>query len=265
MTHRPRLRGRCAFTGGPARSATAGARQAVEYSFPTIPVSAMMPTRCTGRAALACLILLASCAALAAPKVGRHPAALPRYGMLVFSDLCLHPDSGEFGGQRITLQRFAEVDTVLYEYTAGGLSWPVVASDVNIDPRGRQLYFVVTPPGEDERTISGKLSDDGDTLVLDGAYCDDGSVPMRLPRVVDFGRKPGTCRACPAPRKPAAADGEPAPAPEHGEDEAPMLKNEGGKPPAPKRQDDKAAPPRRDDNSAPRRQPAAEPLPGTQA
>ncbi|HJU99205.1 MAG TPA: hypothetical protein VJ752_01500 [Burkholderiaceae bacterium] len=217
----------------------------------------MMPTRSAGRAALACLILLASCAALAAPKVARHPAAtLPRFGMLVFSDLCLHPDSGEFGGQRITLQRFAEVDTVIYEYTAGGLSWPVVASDVNIDPRGRQLYFVVTPPGEDERTISGKLSEDGNTLVLDGAYCDDGSVPMRLPKVVDFGRKPGACRACPAPRKPAAPDGGQPPAQEHGGDDTPLLKNEGGKPPSPQRPDDK---------SAPQRQPAAEPLPGAQA
>jgi hypothetical protein len=239
----------CVYGGGFAPPPAAGVRQAVEYSLPFISVSAIMPTRSAGRAALACLILLASCAALAAPKVARHPAAtLPRYGMLVFSDLCLHPDSGEFGGQRITLQRFAEVDTVIYEYTAGGLSWPVVAGDVTVDPRGRQLYFVVTPPGEDERTISGKLSDDGNTLVLDGAYCDDGSVPMRLPRVVDFGRKPGVCPACPAPRKPAAgdADGGQAPADGHGEDEAPMLKNEGGKPP-------------------PQRQPAAEPLPGTQA
>jgi hypothetical protein len=126
--------------------------------------------------------------------------ALPRYGMLVFSDLCIHPDSGEFGGQRITLQRFAEVDTVLYEYTAGGLSWPVVASDVTIDPRGQQFYFTVQPPDEDERTISGKLADGGKTLVLEGGYCEDESVPMRLPLVTDFGRKAGTCRACPAPK-----------------------------------------------------------------
>jgi len=158
----------------------------------------------TPRAALAGAILLASCAVIAAPKLARKPAApagaLPRYGMVVYSDLCIHPDSGEFGGQRITLQRFSEVDTVLYEYTAGGLSWPVVASDVNIDPRGRQLYFTVQPPDEDERTISGKLADGGNTLVLDGGYCGDAAVPMRLARVTDFGRKAGACRACPAPK-----------------------------------------------------------------
>ena len=147
-------------------------------------------------------ILLASCAVLAAPK-GKHsaPGKLPRYGMEVFSDLCIYPDSGEFGGQRITLQRFAEVDTVLYEYTAGGLSWPVIATDVTIDPRGQQFYFTVQPSDEDERTISGKLADNGRTLVLDGGYCDDQSVPMRLPLVTDFSRKPGVCHACPAPKK----------------------------------------------------------------
>jgi len=151
---------------------------------------------------LACMILLASCAALAAPKAAPHAAhklgpGLPRYGMVVFSDLCLTADGAEYGGQRITLQRFNEVDTVLYEYTAGGLSWPVVASDVTIDPRGRQFYFTVQPPEEEERTISGKLSDDGKTLVLDGGYCEDESVPMRLSRVTDFGRKAGTCPVCP--------------------------------------------------------------------
>jgi hypothetical protein len=146
------------------------------------------------------LLLLASCAVLAAPKASKKPGVLPRYGMLVFSDLCIHADSGEFGGQRITLQRFAEVDTILYEYTAGGLSWPVVASDVNIDPRGQQLYFTVQPPDEDERTIAGKLADGGKTLVLDGGYCGDEAVPMRLPLITDFSRKAGVCRACPAPK-----------------------------------------------------------------
>ena len=164
----------------------------------------MITRRPTSRTALACLILLASCAALAAPKVARKPqrdGGLPRYGMLVFSDLCIHTGSGEFGGQRITLQRFAEVDTVLYEYTAGGLSWPLVASDVNIDPTGRQMYFTVQPPDEEERTIAAKLEDGGKTMVLDGGYCDDESVPMRLPLVTDFSREAAACRACPAPKK----------------------------------------------------------------
>ena len=157
--------------------------------------------RPSGRSCAMTLILLASCAAIAAPHLARKPAAgLPRYGMVVYSDLCVNRDSGEFGGQRITLQRFNEVDTVIYEYTAGGLSWPVVASDVNIDPRGRQLYFTVRPPDGEERTISGKLSADGQGLTLDGGYCGDAQVPMLLKKVSDFGRKAGACRVCPAPK-----------------------------------------------------------------
>lgn len=179
----------------------------------------MMLLRSRGRAVLACLILLASAAALAAPRVARKPArpaataGLPRYGMAVYSDLCIHPDTGEYGGQRVTIQRFAEVDTVIYEYTAGGLSWPLVASDVNIDPRGRQLYFVVEPPQEEQRTISGKLADDGRTLVLDGHYCDDGTLPMRLPKVQDFGRQPAVCKACPQGKPGPVPEAEPQPAP----------------------------------------------------
>jgi hypothetical protein len=155
----------------------------------------------TRRAVVAGAILLVSCAVLAAaPKSAKKPGTLPRYGMQVYSDLCIHPDSGEFGGQRITLQRFAEVDTILYEYTAGGLSWPVVASDVTIDPRGQQFYFTVQPPDEDERTINAKVVDSGKAILLDGGYCGDEALPMRLPLVTDFGRKAGNCRACPAPK-----------------------------------------------------------------
>jgi hypothetical protein len=163
----------------------------------------------TTRAA-ACALLIASSAAIAAgaPKgqARTEPrSGVPRYGMVVYSDLCVNPQSGEFGGQRITLQRFAEVDTVIYEYTAGGLSWPIVASDVNVDPRGKMMYFTVQPAEGEERTISGKFSPDGATLTLDGGYCGDETVPMKLAKMRDFGRKAGACRPCPASRsKPAA-------------------------------------------------------------
>jgi hypothetical protein len=148
---------------------------------------------------LACTFVFASCAALAAgaPKTRPAQGGVPRYGMAVYSDLCVNPHSGEFGGQRITLQRFAEVDTVIYEYTAGGISWPIVASDVNIDPRGKMMYFTVQAAEGEERTISGKFSPDGATLTLDGGYCGDETVPMKLAKVVDFGRKAGACRPCP--------------------------------------------------------------------
>ena len=144
-------------------------------------------------------LLLATVAMLPAALAGNKAGGLPRYGIVVYSDLCVHEGSGEYGGQRITLQRFAEVDTVVYEYTAGGLSWPLVATDQNVDPRGKMMYFTIQE-GEEERTISGKFSPNGETLTLDGGYCEDHSQPMVLARVHDFSRKARACKACPAPK-----------------------------------------------------------------
>jgi hypothetical protein len=145
-------------------------------------------------------LLLASATVLPAALAANKSGGLPRHGMVVYSDLCIHEGSGEYGGQRITLQRFAEVDTVIYEYTAGGLSWPLVATDVNVDPRGKMMYFTVQE-GEEERTISGKFSRNGDILTLDGGYCEDHSQPMVLRKVRDFSRKPQACKTCPAPKR----------------------------------------------------------------
>ena len=163
--------------------------------------------------------VFASCAVLAAPpnggkenhdgkkndgktagakQAGAAGEGLSRYGMAVYSDLCVSAGGGEFGGQRVTVQRFAEVDTVIYEYTAGGLSWPLVASDVNIDPRGTRFYFTVQPPDEQERTISGQIRDKGATMELDGAYCGEHARPMKLKKVTDFSRQAGVCKPCPA-------------------------------------------------------------------
>lgn len=145
-------------------------------------------------------LLLVAAVTLPSAFAANKPTGVPRHGMLVYSDLCVHEGSGEYGGQRVTLQRFAEVDTVIYEYTAGGLSWPLVATDVNVDPRGKMMYFTVQE-GEEERTLSGKFSPDGNTLTLDGGYCEDQSQPMVLAKVRDFGRKPRACKACPAPKR----------------------------------------------------------------
>lgn len=162
-----------------------------------------MKTRTRLSLALLALSCAAIAAAFAAPRGKQEPERkpIPRYGVLVYSDLCVHPETGDYGGQRITLQRFPEVDTAIYEFTAGGISWPLVATEINIDPRGKMMYFTVEVPQEEEpRTISGKFSPDGETLTLDGGYCEDRQNPMKLSRVHDFGAKPKSCKSCPPPR-----------------------------------------------------------------
>lgn len=171
----------------------------------------MMPfPRSVRFAGLALLSILAS-AAIAAPKgtTKAVPSALPRYGVAVYSDLCFERRSGEIGGQRIVLHRFAEVDTVIYEFTAGGLSWPLVAREVNLDTGTGAFNFTVLIGDDEQRTIAGTFSKDGSSLTLDGGYCADASIPMVLPKVTEFGASLKACKACPQ-AKPAPSS---APAP----------------------------------------------------
>jgi hypothetical protein len=139
-------------------------------------------------------VLLMSVAAIAAAG-GK---GLPRYGVAVYSDLCVESESGDVGGQRISLHRFADGDSVIYEFTAGGLSMPLVASDVSIDDGTGVLTFTVTVADNEERTIIGRFAKDGRTLTLTGSYdCSDVTLPMRLRRVDNFSRPLAACRACP--------------------------------------------------------------------
>ena len=155
-------------------------------------------------ALLAALLLAGATGAAIAAAKGKKPAGLERYGVAVYSDLCLQKDSGEIGGQRVTLHRFAEADSVIYEFTAGALSWPIVANDVNLDAATGAFDFTIAGADSEERTIVGKFSKDGQTLTLEGDYCG-GNVrmPMKLSRVRDFGRPLKTCTPCPTcPRRP---------------------------------------------------------------
>ena len=162
--------------------------------------------RCRG-VALA-LLLAAPASALAAS------AGLPRYGVAVYSDLCQEPETGDIGGQRITLHRYAEGDSVIYEFTAGGLSLPVVATDVLLDDKTGALTFNVQEvPNGAPRTVIGRFAQRGRTLTLAGGYCADGALPMRLAKVSDFGRALPSCKACPpAPQAEPPADDGAAPA-----------------------------------------------------
>ena len=156
-------------------------------------------------------LLMAAVAGSAAAAKDRKPAGLERYGVAVYSDLCLQKDSGEIGGQRVTLHRFAEADTVIYEFTAGSLSWPIVANDVNLDTATGAFDFTIAAADGEERTITGKFAQDGKTLTLEGDYCG-GNVrmPMKLSRITDFGRPLKNCTPCPAVKQAPQAPAEPA-------------------------------------------------------
>lgn len=144
------------------------------------------------------LVAGAGAAWAAGKSQAKGAQGLPRYGVAVYSDLCIQRDSGDIGGQRITFHRFAENDSVIYEFTAGTLSWPVVASDVNLDGDNGLFDFTIQSVDNQEHTIAGRFARDGKSLTLVGAYCGgDAAMPMVLSKITDFGAKLKQCKACP--------------------------------------------------------------------
>lgn len=92
---------------------------------------------------------------------------LPRYGVLVYSSFCFSPMSGDLGGDRITLHRFPDGDTLVYEYTDGS-THALIAHDLMLDTTARTLQFAVDPRHEAPSTISGAISRDGNWITVQG-------------------------------------------------------------------------------------------------
>jgi hypothetical protein len=112
---------------------------------------------------------------------------LARYGVFVYSDLCVSAQSGDVAGNRISLLRYPYVDHVIYEYTEGALMAPLLADKMTIDPKTGALTFDVSN-GDRTVTFHGTMADDA----LVGTISDRPE-PVRLPRVRDFSRKPAEC------------------------------------------------------------------------
>ncbi len=132
------------------------------------------------RSVLVATVLVASSAAIA--------KAPPRYGVLVYADLCFDPESGDIGGTRITLLRFHDGDKVLYENTEGAVNWPVISSGAKIDVKSGALTFEVRT-NEESLTFNGKLDDGVLTGTLSGR-----KDPIALDRVRNLGREMPKCK-----------------------------------------------------------------------
>ena len=131
------------------------------------------------KAALLCLSLLG--AGLAAEAKAQP---LPRYGVMVFSNLCVDRRGGDYGGERLTLIRRPEGDALLYEYGNGPLSAAVAAD--NLDIRGATL--TASALNDDQVVfLVAKLRADGAVLTGRG---DD----RRLRRIDSYAAKIPACR-----------------------------------------------------------------------
>jgi hypothetical protein len=75
--------------------------------------------------------------------------------------------SGDLVGDRITLHRFPDGDTLLYEYTDGS-THALIAHDLTLDAAAGTLHFAVDPRNEATSTISATLSGDGSRVTVQG-------------------------------------------------------------------------------------------------
>ena len=130
-----------------------------------------------------------TCAAALAVLGGTADAkSPPRYGMLVYSDLCYDPPSDDIGGTRITLLRFHDGDKILYENTEGAVNWPVFASNAKVDAKSGALTFELRT-NEETLAFNGKFDDGVLTGTLSGR-----NDPITLDRVRNIGRDMPKCK-----------------------------------------------------------------------
>ena len=132
-------------------------------------------------AALACLGLIGM-GGMSAAEAKAPP--LPRYGVVVYSNLCVDKQGGDYGGERLTLIRRPEGDALVYEYGNGPLSAPVAADNLNI--KGDTL-------------TASALNDDAVVFLVaklrpDGAVLTGRGDDRRLKRITSYAGKIPTCR-----------------------------------------------------------------------
>ena len=121
-----------------------------------------------------CLIVTAAALCTSGLAMAKAP---PRYGALVYSDLCYDPPTDDMGGTRITLLRFGYGDKIVYENTEGAVTWPVFAADAKVEAKTGALTFEVKT-NEETLIFQGKFDDRVLTGTLSGR-----SQPLRLRRI----------------------------------------------------------------------------------
>ena len=139
--------------------------------------------------------VLGAIAALCLCQLAAGATVQPRYGVFVYSNRCISAMSDDVGGDRMTLHRFPDGDTLVYEY-ADGSTHAVLAHDVMIDTATGGMRFQADIPGASTATIYGAMSTDGQRVMLRGLpFRGDGV--FALQRVSDFSAPLKYCKAAP--------------------------------------------------------------------
>ena len=136
------------------------------------------------------VLLLALCAVFSAPVL----AAPPARDVVVYSNLCWIPESGDAAGYRVRLGKAGDRQTLSLEWSEGALKGPVQASSLTIDPGGSKIAFAVPipiNPGERQPFLKLKGRFVNNTLLLEHIDWDNRSGAQPIHEVLTRGRDTG--------------------------------------------------------------------------
>ena len=131
------------------------------------------------------VLLFAATGSLGAPQEGSR--------VIVYSDICVHPESGDLLGSRVVVMRFVEGSYVLFQMAEGVLEAPQSVA-ATIDKNGDILFRL--PESEKVlATFKGKMTDQSLTGTFDNHWTNGfGKKTFQLPKVAGPQRSFPPCK-----------------------------------------------------------------------
>jgi|SoiMethySBSTD1v2_1073268.scaffolds.fasta_scaffold43962_1 hypothetical protein len=112
----------------------------------------------------------------------------------VYSDICIHSDSGDLLGARILVMRFREGDYVLFQMAEGVIEAPQIGK-ANIDSKTGDIVFRIPESDKLVVTFRGKINDQALTGAFDNHWVSgSGEKIFRLPKLIGRQQSFPTCR-----------------------------------------------------------------------
>lgn len=106
-------------------------------------------------------------------------------GVAVYSDICVHPESGDLLGDRVVVMRFVDGDYVLFQTAEGVIAAPQVAK-ATVDLRGGDIRFSVLEAEKVIANFKGKMTSSTLTGSFDNGWKNRfGEKMLKLPKIND--------------------------------------------------------------------------------
>lgn len=119
-----------------------------------------------------------------APGVAAEKEIPHQYGVFVYSNFCRSEMSGDLYGNRITILKVIDGDTVVFEYTDGS-THAVIANNLSFEEMTGKISFEVRVDKDLHSIIVGNFSADRENLRITGAPFDE-DLNFDLKKIHDF-------------------------------------------------------------------------------